>query len=829
MDTLATAARARPAAALLAFLLAPPALAGPKWASDPDRSDNRGHVFTCQGEGKSEEDALATALGICNDKICKVCGVEVESITETKETLTGVDLQRKVVERCKRVRRGETVPRYKSTECGPDGCQAWVQILYTKADEQAECPRYQKEDFADPAACEKDVQAFRTQEGRTAESFAKRTAQLDAALVHCDKIDVRPTPALMALDEKLRAGLDQFEFTDKVASRLADETAWMVSGDRWGKSAREEAVDTFRPLWGWYLATWPPMRQEFAESKLLTQRIKLVRDLVANKARVMAVLEAAQAKELDSEAGVARLLAALRAAPLGSQYGAPDVHFAVLGSLERLRTSTQAVQAWYREAYPADKLERTAYPGNLVRLFAADKRVTPEEWSWALAAGKGGGCPICARALVAVRDHGGEEVRFARFAEALQQGAEQLARKGPAGPKEWQRAFKSLAPMADPAFLVAVEPRLPEAALPAFEWGFLLDALHRMDDAQPDADQALLLARAAAEAAKAPPQGEDEGSCRLLDAQWKALEEDAGPVEPLFARTCACLAGPLAQQSRSSKSELLDRALARRLPCVRGPVDEGAPQEPRLRPLPLALETPPAAKAAGEPGCETRELKPPRLVRERALVWLRWALQADDLRCTRESKAELSLSVELAPAGGAFREYRKIPLRSALVREGIWQSDVCFREPFKAAAQARLQVVGTGHLAPLSWTAKPFPFNCACSAHSGVQVSLRSAGAEVAMEAKADAGTAACLAANPEAAVEVRVHGGATPDEAWRSIVPLAVLRGLQGAAARQTLPRAKLCAQGVRHLVADVWGVGPASHLRSTQAAELKLDCKGG
>ena len=30
--------------------------------------------------GRSEEEALAAAQGLCNDKICKVCGVEVESV-----------------------------------------------------------------------------------------------------------------------------------------------------------------------------------------------------------------------------------------------------------------------------------------------------------------------------------------------------------------------------------------------------------------------------------------------------------------------------------------------------------------------------------------------------------------------------------------------------------------------------------------------------------------------------------------------------------------------------------------------------------------------------
>ena len=93
---------------------APPAAAKPGWADKADSADAAGHLFTCEGQGAVEEDALATAQGICNDKICKVCGVEVESVTETRETLTGVDLLRKVVERCRRVRRNDTRLRAKS-------------------------------------------------------------------------------------------------------------------------------------------------------------------------------------------------------------------------------------------------------------------------------------------------------------------------------------------------------------------------------------------------------------------------------------------------------------------------------------------------------------------------------------------------------------------------------------------------------------------------------------------------------------------------------------------------------------------------------------------
>ncbi len=814
----------------LLFCLTAPVVAAPRWAAEPDRLDGTSHVFTCQGEGKSEDDALAAALGICNDKICKVCGVEVESVVETKETLTGVDLQRKVIERCHRVRRADTQPRFKSNECGPDGCQSWIQVLYTKADEEAECPRYQKENFADPAACEADIQAFRKLEGRDAASFHKRTALLDAALVHCDKIDVRPTPAILALNEKLLAGLDQFEFTDKHKQKLADETEWMVRGDDhgFGRTAREEAVDEFRPLWAWYLTSDPAMRQEFAESKQLTDRIKLVRDLVANKERVVTVLEAGLADDRDSEAGVARILAAFKAAPLGGQYGAPDVHFAILDPLSRLHTSTQAIQSWLRAAYPPGAIVgNDDHVKEIGHLFTADGRISPDEWNWAVGTTRAGGCIYCTRMLIAVRDHGTPEARVAHFIEAQAAIAETMHKGVAPGPKEFLYAFKQLQPRGDPGFVIALESRLPESARPRYDWPFLLEMIHAMSDTQADADQATLLKRAVDEAAKSPASGEDESSCEAFEGQVKALEEARAPALGLNERICRCLVGPQAKLDRSRKSELLERALSQRLSCVRAAGDESAAKQSPWRSVPLAFAKPPAATSAGESNCGMHELKPPRLVQDGSVLWLTWPLEADDFICTRKTKTLLSLSIEAAGANGVFHEYKKETLQSSQVREGVWASDVCHREALRDTTQVRLTLTAPGALAPLSWTSAPIPFSCPCERTGRLSLTLRAAGDEIVLESKPDAELSACLAKQSGASIEARLHAGKTAEEAWTALAPIAVLRGIEaGGPRRLTLSRNKLCAQGVRSLNADLWSVGELKELSGTRAADLNFEC---
>ena len=108
------------------------ASAGPTWAQAGDRTSAEGSIFVCEGEGPTEEAALAAAQAICNDKVCKLCGVEVESVVQTTETLKGVSMQRKVVERCRRFRKGEPKVRQKTTDCGAQGCATWLSMQVSR-------------------------------------------------------------------------------------------------------------------------------------------------------------------------------------------------------------------------------------------------------------------------------------------------------------------------------------------------------------------------------------------------------------------------------------------------------------------------------------------------------------------------------------------------------------------------------------------------------------------------------------------------------------------------------------------------------------------------
>jgi hypothetical protein len=521
----------------VALLLAARAEAAPGWAKAADAADAQGHTFICEGQGKSEEDALSAAHGICNDKICKVCGVEVESVTETKETLTGVDFQRKVIERCRRVRTGDAKVLYKSTDCAPEGCTAWIQLRYSKEDEQRECPRYAKEDFADPAACEKDIDGFSKVQGRTAESFYTRTRLLDDALVHCDKIDVRPTPALMALDAKLGHGIDNFEFVIG------------PNDDRYT-----------RPLMAWYLPAYAPLRKEISETKFLTERIQLVRDYVHNKALVCDVIEATVAKDWGTPQGLQRMHAALSKAPVGSQYGASRVHFVGIFEMGHSNVDTSEIGALLRKLYPPDRLDPED-TWNLAVYFSGDKKITEDEWRYMFAVHQRRSCVPCLRVLLEKPDHGSDEARLARFWQAW----ETIPQKDRDNPKRAFSVFKSLIGYHDPALVLALEPKLPREITDQFDWDYFHEYLSRLNRDTTEAAKAAMVARATRAIAAGPV---DESSCMSLADALNRLSKAGGQPGPARDRVCACLAGPLKDKdSYANKSDLVEVAQKSEMKC----------------------------------------------------------------------------------------------------------------------------------------------------------------------------------------------------------------------------------------------------------------------
>ncbi len=537
-----------------------PRSGGPGWIASGDRADAHGSTFVCQGEGSTEEEALTTAQGICNDKVCRLCGVEVESVVQTTETLKGVSMQRKVVERCRQFRKTPLAVEHKSTDCGPNGCSAWLGVSFTKEQEKAECTAYSSEHFADSGECERLIEEFRRSVGRTATSLRTRTQLLDAALGACAGIDVRPTPLLDALQEKLRVGMTVFEFTPELQQARTEEpffdTTWYKS--RTDMMEHREATD-------FYLTTYGLLQQEFRETKTLVARIQLVRDYVYNRALVFDVIEATGAEDLDSARGIARLLAALEAAPPGVQYGTGDVHFYCLHTLRDLAADINPINEFYRRSYPPQSLYwNHGIP--LAALMTKDRLVDEADWAYIFDLHRAHPCVVCLQQLLRTPDHGGAGVREARFNAVLD-----LDKANAKSVEERRRTAAALIP-AETDFLMHARATLPAELQPALDWKFLLERVEQADDADDlDGVQRLLPILAVA-LQPAPGASVPESYCIGLADKLALLTRRGVPLAPVADAICACLTGPLAAEGTRilvNKSDLYDYALAQWLPCVR--------------------------------------------------------------------------------------------------------------------------------------------------------------------------------------------------------------------------------------------------------------------
>jgi hypothetical protein len=503
--------------------------AGPRWADAGSGRTPAGHRFVCTGEGSSEADALTTARGVCDDQICKLCGVEIESRVVTEETLQGIGVQRRVVERCRRIRRGELELARKSVDCGPEGCVAWIQVDYPDTLRDQECRRGDDAAFADPARCTQLIDELAATTGSSAASFRQRVASMEQAIVACAEIDVRPTPMMESLDAKLRIAMRVF---------------------------RDGAPRNLRDYW---LAEHAPLWEAYRLSPRFAERLQLLLGYLRSRAPILDVLEVASLDDdgLDRPEAMARLLAALRAAPLDDAYGTPGVHMTALGRFGNLRLSTDvsAIGEWARDTFAPEKMGDWGDVVAMYALFRADGAVDAAEWSWATRLGSWRS--RCLEELLRAKEHRGG-TRVERFVEAVA-----LAGGEP------RKALEAAVPNDAPNLFLDAAPRLPEPVRAAADFRFLWKMRPSADAWWPDAERRRFFDAAADALKRAPP---DRELCLGLYEVLDSLEAEGSDVRPLGDLVCRCLTGPLADtptHGSGNKHPLYERALAQELACVR--------------------------------------------------------------------------------------------------------------------------------------------------------------------------------------------------------------------------------------------------------------------
>lgn len=523
----------------------------PAWAREGDRQTSEGRVFVCEGEGATEDEAFTAATGICNAKICELCGVEVKAVTETTETLTGVEMQRKVMETCRRVRKAPDQVQYKQSGCGPEGCRSWVQLLYTPEAEASECKAYAEGNFADPEQCERLIEDFRSVPHLTAAAFWRRKELLDQAIIACADIDVRPTPRIQALDEVLWQGVispkatyAQLERPPKSAP-VAEQTRFHFESRR--EQSRVGMAKTFyRPI----------DRQGLLETKFLVDRITTIRDFMANRALVYDLLEARADIAGDPQRPPNDFIDKFLAAPKEPTYGTPNVHYYIVeylyGELPQFQVPVREAMA---KLYPPQH-RSSREMDVMVSFYARDRTVTKEEWSEVWAYPKS----LRYKRLLDQPNHGSPAIREERYLAAVERVREE------------KRRLHDVATSTTPQFIVSMYPRFPSWLQEFFTWSKWRSLFSNPQSRT--ADPSWVAARDTATGwiiqriKKELDDGDLAKNCRYLDDRLDELEGQGVNTKAFAPDICRCLEARRVKERALAWDDDYRRALAWQLDCV---------------------------------------------------------------------------------------------------------------------------------------------------------------------------------------------------------------------------------------------------------------------
>lgn len=261
----------------------PTGVVPPSWARGGDRVTDVGFEFVCSGTAKDDKTARAVARARCNEKLCRLFGVQITAKSTVTETLEGVQAQSEVSEQCASVRAVGRVTRYQGGECGPQGCVQWLMQTYPRSAYEEEKARLDKptiirqqvviqegsKHYRDPAACESSLRAFNGLQGYRVEAFIQRKQHLEQAMRVCQGIDGRESGLFLTLNTLLTSSLPNFT----------------VESER---NVRDEYVNVRRA----FTIASPSWRQNLETQRFLTDRITAVLELVKGAVLPLGLLDA---------------------------------------------------------------------------------------------------------------------------------------------------------------------------------------------------------------------------------------------------------------------------------------------------------------------------------------------------------------------------------------------------------------------------------------------------------------------------------------------------------------------------------------------------------
>ncbi len=230
----------------------------PPWAQSGDTSNEAGFSFVCHGRSDDEAKAQALAQARCNEKLCRLFGVQITARTSVRENLEGISAESEVTEQCERVRVSGRETRNKSSECSDGSCVYWLRQTYPKRAYQEEKLRLERPSvvrqevviqegertYQDPAACQTALTRYSEVLGLSARDYVRRANELETALETCQGIDSRDSGLFISLNLLLTENLWSFVFAEGRGSSARSYYA-AVPKD-WGKRLETERFLTTR-------------------------------------------------------------------------------------------------------------------------------------------------------------------------------------------------------------------------------------------------------------------------------------------------------------------------------------------------------------------------------------------------------------------------------------------------------------------------------------------------------------------------------------------------------------------------------------------------------
>ena len=222
-----------------------------------------------------------------------------------------------------------------------------------------------------------------------------------------------------------------------------------------------------------------------------------------------------------------------------------------------------------------------------------------------------------------------------------------------------------------------------------------------------------------------------------------------------------------------------------------------------------------------------KELRPPRIVRDRSVLFFSRSVDPEWFACSRRSGGKISVYTEVERAGVWTPDQHESGAPD--VHIGAWASNYCGRGGKTDPARVRFVIKAEGALSPMSYTSEPRPALCGCTVYPSADLRTTPAAGGLSLKASVTAAHVACLR-EQGSSLEVRAYTGQTAAEALAKTQPAWTSHDFDARPELTVLvPRKALCAGGAKEAVFELAGRGTMSELTGNGQLQVHLDCKEG